>query len=122
MRLLLFLMVVGLLLSGCARQKPARPPGTSPVPPSRAAGTNSSLIVTPGTQLTGRIATVNPVARFVVTTFPLGTMPSVNQRMNVYRNGLKVAEIKITGPQRDVNIVGDIINGECQPGDEVKTQ
>jgi hypothetical protein len=49
-------------------------------------------------------------------------MPQIAQRFNVYRHGLKVGEIKISGPQRDVNIAADIVAGECQVGDDAKAE
>ena len=118
------MVIGGILASGCAREQkgtnklgPAGPtvPGTTPK-------TDSRLIVTPGGQLTGRVASVNPISRFVIATFPLGTMPGLEQRLSVYRDGLKVGEIKITGPQRDINIAGDIVAGDCRIGDEVKAE
>ena len=63
---------------------------------------------------------VNADARFVVMTFPLGGVPLVEQRLYVYRKGLKVGELKVTGPQRDNNTVADIISGELQVNDEVR--
>jgi hypothetical protein len=35
---------------------------------------------------------------------------------------LKVAEVKVTGPQRDNNIVADLVSGDAQVGDEVRDQ
>jgi hypothetical protein len=35
---------------------------------------------------------------------------------------LKVAEIKVTGPQRDNNTVADLVSGDAQVGDEVRDQ
>ena len=63
---------------------------------------------------------VNGSARFVVMTFPLGGVPDNGRRLNLYRNGLKVAEVKVTGPQRDNNTVADIILGEAQVNDEAR--
>jgi hypothetical protein len=64
---------------------------------------------------------VNGTARYAVIGYALGVrLPPVEQRLNVYRNGLKVAEIKITGPSRDTNTIGDIVAGDCQTGDEVR--
>jgi hypothetical protein len=80
----------------------------------------SELIVTPGGLVKGRVASVNANARFVVLGFPIGSVPAVGKRFSVYRQGLKVGELKVTGPQRDNNTVADIIAGECQPGDEVR--
>ena len=76
-------------------------------------------ILTPESGLAGKVMRVNQGGRFVVLNFPIGHLPSIEQRMNVYRLGLKTGEIKITGPQYDDNIVGDVIAGDVQPGDEV---
>jgi hypothetical protein len=75
--------------------------------------------VTPSRTLIGRVVLVNP-NRFVVLTFPIGTLPTPDQRLNVYRNGLKVGELKVTRWQMDVNAVADIVAGECRTGDEVR--
>jgi hypothetical protein len=93
-----------LALVGCARDKDSA----------------ESIIVTPGGSLPGTVVSVNPSARFAVLRFPIGQMPPLNQRMSAYRKGLKVAELKISGPQRDVHTVADVIEGECRPGDEVR--
>ena len=47
-------------------------------------------------------------------------MPVLQQTMFVYRQGLKVGEVKIVGPDRDHMTVGDLIAGEAQKGDEVR--
>ena len=78
--------------------------------------------MTPETVLMGNIARVNQDGRFVVMTFPIGHLPLLNQRLNVYRQGLKVGEIRVTGPQLDDNVVGDISAGEARAGDEVRGQ
>jgi hypothetical protein len=49
-------------------------------------------------------------------------MPLVDQHLNLYRRGLKVGEVKITGPQQDDNIVGDLVSGDSEPGDEARAQ
>jgi hypothetical protein len=49
-------------------------------------------------------------------------MPALQQRLGLYRANAKVGEVKISGPQRDNNIVADIIAGECQIGDEVRPE
>lgn len=63
---------------------------------------------------------LNPSARFVVITFPIGGVPDIERRLNVYRDGLKVAELKVTGPQRDNNTVADIVAGEPRVNDAVR--
>ena len=78
------------------------------------------MIVTPESALVGKVATVNQPGKFVVLNFPIGHLPVVQQHLNVYRQGLKVGELKVTGPQLDDNIVADLVAGESEPGDEVR--
>ena len=113
-------MAGALTFAGCARHEPVFPDqaGAAPV---GATAKPSAVIVTPAPANAGRITSVNPAARFVVITYPVGVaLPAIERKLDVYRAGLKVAEIKITGPSRDLNTVGDITAGECQPGDEVR--
>ncbi|HYE30741.1 MAG TPA: hypothetical protein VEH27_04890 [Methylomirabilota bacterium] len=78
-------------------------------------------IITASTNVVGKVASVNPQLRYVVVEFPPGsTLPSVEQRMNVYRGALKVGELKITGPSRNNNTAGDITAGEAATGDVVR--
>ena len=44
----------------------------------------------------------------------------VDQRLNIYHNGQKIGEVKVTGPTRDTTIAGDIIAGEANVGDEAR--
>jgi hypothetical protein len=46
----------------------------------------------------------------------------VGQACFIYRSGLKVAEVKITGPRQDNNIVADLFSGDAQVGDNVRDQ
>lgn len=80
-----------------------------------------AVIVTPATGNRGRITSVNPTARHVVVSYPLGIpLPFVDQKLFVYRAGLKVAELKVSKERIDVNLVADITSGECRTGDEVR--
>jgi hypothetical protein len=80
----------------------------------------SGVIVTPGGALPGTVISVNPGGRFVVLRFPMGQLPPLNQRLSAYRQGLKVADLKVSGPQRDIHTIADVIAGECRAGDEVR--
>lgn len=102
---------------GQGRVTASHPPRRQPAPPKAPA-----IIVTPGASNSGKITSVNTGARFAVITFSSGQLPALERHLGVYRNGLKVAEIKITGPHRDGNTVGDIVAGECQAGDEVRVE
>lgn len=98
------------------------PINNPPNPTSTTVKSNSApVIVTPSQGIAGRITSVNAASRYVVISYPIGIpLPQVEQRLNVYRAGLKVAEIKITGPSRDTNTIGDIVAGDCQIGDQVR--
>ena len=121
------LLLATLALVGCSARPPAEKTtfGLRHVPPSGGPAVNRTnatpITVTPalGT-VYGKVAHVNPTARFVVLTYPIGRLPPIEKRLSVYRNGMKVAELKVTGPARDQNTVADITAGEVQPGDEAR--
>ena len=104
---------VGILMAGCAHHRPAPVPGIS---------SPAAAIITPGDLLAGKVAACNTAGRFVVLNFPSAQIPAVDQSLFLYRGGLKVAEIRVTGPQSDDNTVADIVTGEAQVGDEVRSQ
>jgi hypothetical protein len=87
---------------------------------TNAPSADDKLIVTAADGLKGKVSAANANLRFVVLTFPIGQMAAINQRLYVYRNGLKVGELNVTGPQRDDSIVADIAAGEAQVGDEAR--
>ena len=95
------------LFAGCAHAKPSAAKRPAPR-------------VTPDLRPVGRVALVNNEARFVVINFPPGAVPQIGQSLNVNHQGLKIGEVKITGPQRDNDTVADLITGDAYLGDEVK--
>ncbi len=107
----LMLVSAGLLLSGCVHHKPAHPAAVIVPAPT---------IVTPDNSLSGKVVSYNEAGRFVVLNFPAGRMPKMNQTLFLYRAGLKVAEVNVTGPQSDDNTVADLVSGDAQPGDEAR--
>ena len=121
-------LLFALSLTGCfwkkhASKQAAPPPRAGAPAASRSkSATNQALIVTPETALVGKVALVNSTGRFVVLNFPLGKMAAAEQRLNLYRRGLKVGEVKVTGPAREDNIVADLIAGEAEVGDEARSQ
>ncbi|MES1180380.1 MAG: hypothetical protein ABUL66_00805 [Verrucomicrobiota bacterium] len=76
-------------------------------------------IVTPDFSLSARVVSVNTIGRFVILSFPTGQMPRLEQTLFLYRDGLKTAEVRVTGPQQDSNIVADLVSGDAQVGDTV---
>ena len=120
------MLCAALVLSGCFARRTTGPRDSGRVGSDGAfasAGTNSGnqkLIVTPGSSLVGKVAFVNTTARFVVLNFPIGHLPALEQRLNIYRSDLKVGEVKVTGPQYDDNIVADLLAGDSAIGDQVR--
>ena len=124
MRLVISLLVGSLTLAGCATNNSKATNAAKKKTPatSKARAANQKSTLAPTLQLTGKVASVNSELRFVVLDFSVGDMPGINQRLGVYRAGQKVAQVKVTGPQSDTNIVADIIDGEAQVGDEVRQE
>ena len=109
----LFALLLALMVfSGCATKKAGN---TSPV-------AAPSPIVTPDESFTARVVSVNTVGRFVVLNFPAQPMPRLQQTLFLYRGGLKVAQVRVSGPQADDDIVADLVEGDAQVGDAVRDQ
>jgi hypothetical protein len=102
-----------LLAVACSSRKAAVDSATKSQPP--APKPIVSLASSPG-----RVARVNAASRFVVVSYAVGSEPTIGQRLNVYRNGQKVGELKVTGPQNEGSTVADIVNGEIQLDDETR--
>ncbi len=112
---------MALAVSGCASRKRVAP--TAAYGSLSGTYTNADkLIVTPENPLVGTVVKVNSEARFVVLNFPIGQMPKFGQSFGVYRQGLKVGELRITGPQRDDNTIADIVDGDAAVNDTARRQ
>jgi hypothetical protein len=100
----------------------AKPSVQSALPSTANKPVNSDLVtsITVVQGLSGKIASANQDLKFVVITFPIGQMARIDQRLAVYRDGNKVAELNVTGPQKDDSIVADISAGDVKVGDEVR--
>ncbi len=128
MKCVVYVLAAGLITAGCRSPGVKQSTDAGPVwpdVPGMSPGTNNShqqLIVTPAITPKGKIMRVNESARFAVLNFPVGNLPPMGQRLDVYRHGLKVGEVKVTGPQQDDNTVADITNGEAQEGDELRAK
>lgn len=99
----------------CASNRSAAPLGST--------GTNATgVTVSPAINApaTGRVARVNTDGGFVILTYPLGKVPPVGKRLSVYRDGMKVGELRVSEPQYQQNTAADITAGEAQPGDEAR--
>ena len=108
-------LLTTVLATGCASKKHS----ASVMQPAKMV---STAIVTPDVSLTAKVISVNTMGRFVVMNFPSGQLPRLQSTVFLYRAGLKVAEVKITGPQDGDNTVGDVVSGEANAGDNVRDQ
>ena len=113
------MLVVVSLGCGCAGHKSSL---ASSADSSVIRSGNQKLIVTPETAPAGRVVKVNQAGRFVVLNYPVGRLPALEMRLGLYRRGLKVAEVRIAGPQYDDNIVADVLEGEAELGDEARNR
>jgi hypothetical protein len=113
------LLLAGIFVGGCADTDF----GPAPKLDHKVAKTGATApIVTPDNSLKARVAAYNSVGRFVVLSVSAGDMPKPDQMLFLYRNGLKVAELKVTGPQNENNTVADLVAGDAQIGDDVRDQ
>lgn len=106
-------------VTGCRTKQP-QASGAATRTTAHQQPTPQNPIVTLSEDLTGKVARVNDAGKFVVIIFPVGQLPRMEQRLGVYRDGLKVGDVKITGPQLDDSVVADIVSGEVRDGDTVK--
>ena len=112
----IIILIVTVSLTGCAWMKPKHSATAKPAP------VVAKTIVTPDSSLAAKVVRVNTVIRIVVLNFPEGRMPKLQQPLFLYRGGLKVAEVKTTGPRQETSIVADIVSGDAQVGDLVRDQ
>jgi hypothetical protein len=107
------LMLAAGLLAGCGPAHPKPPAAPAVAAPSRE-------IVTPAQTADATVIAVNKSGRFVVLNFPSRTPLPPGHCMEIYRNGLKTAEVKVSGPEQDSHTVADILSGEVRRGDEAR--
>lgn len=118
LRSLLLILLAGFLASGCVfHHTAAAKPATARTTSVTAA---PEPIVTPDTSLSAKVVRYNSVGRFVVLSFPVGQMPETGQTFSIYHAGVKVGEVRITGPQRDTDTVADLTQGSAEEGDDVR--
>jgi hypothetical protein len=104
-----------LLLAGCGTTARTKAP---PTLPTLSAHSDES----PDFRVRGRVESVNRVAQFVVLSFPITSVVPPGVQVSVFREGLKVGILKVTGPQQDQNTIADIVTGDVQVNDEVREE
>jgi type IV pilus biogenesis protein CpaD/CtpE len=122
-RLALSALLGAALLTGCASSPKSETAAQPKNPPRKATAT---VVEAPPKNkilpFNGRVAGVNDKLRFVIIDFTNTRRPELDQRLGVYRVGQKVAEIKVSGPYRNMTVAADLLAGEVKYGDEVKAE
>ena len=103
-------------------QPAAEPPVVTFPDADTGAAKPAKVTLIPDTGLVGKVASVNASLHFVVLNFPVGRMAAIEQTLELYRQGQKIGEVKVTGPQQDDNIIADVVSGEAEAGDEVRSK
>jgi hypothetical protein len=133
MRPLIIILCCGITFLGCTHSKrevgasmetgkprPARRSAKGTAPEASANQSGTAPQMTPLSSASGKVVAVNSNLRFVVVDFFLSKLPQLEQRLGVYRQGQKVGEVRISGPEQRNNIVADVVAGEAKIGDEVR--
>jgi len=94
-------------------------PVANPTPPT---APSPAAIITPDAAVSAKVIDYNSTGQFVVLNFPNAVLPMNSQVFFIYHDGLKTGEVKITGPERDDNVVADLVNGTVEIGDAVRSQ
>jgi len=97
--------------------KPSQAPTTRATSPSSSGPSVQAVVET-----RGRIVVVRPMSRFVVVDFGIDAVPPLGQQMAVYRDGVRVGTIRISGPSMGNMIVADVVAGDARIGDEVRPE
>lgn len=84
--------------------------------------TNKNRVITLTDPWAGKVAFVNPDARFVILDYSLSQMPPAGQRLMVFRKGMRVGEVRISGQPQSGFVAADITAGDIQTGDETRRE
>ncbi len=115
MRWVLWVVLGGaVLVTGCQNL----PPPEVIVPPQP--GPRPLRLNEPLDGVVGRVISVNTRLRFVVLDYSLNVLPQVGDRLEVWREGDLVGELKVTGPVRNATVVADVVAGDPQTGDQTR--
>jgi hypothetical protein len=104
-----------ILLAGCATHN------STATKPDTQQSASVKPVVTPDFRPVGKVALVNADGRFVIITYSPGELPKPDARLSIYRDNLKVAEVKVDGQrQMGNNTAADILTGNVLVGDEAR--
>src|SRR5262245_31344724 len=87
---------------GCSNPAPRKDHGASAAPTAPRT-TSTDVTVAPTMAPAGKVVWLNAAVRYVLVSFPPGQVPRPETRLSVYRNGLKVGELKVSKERLDQN-------------------
>jgi hypothetical protein len=104
---------------GCQSGKPMETRTSTPIVSGKSTGTTS---VRGLDYSVGRIESMRTELRLVVLDYSLSTLPQLGDMLAVYRDGVEVGQVKVTGPFRagTGKLGGEIVSGDIQIGDVVR--
>jgi len=121
-------------LCGCAAPSKSNPDSPAPAPSARTSRSGAGQVSRSGRPAAstkpstvdaaevpfGHVVTANLLLKFVVLDFSLRPLPVIGQTLQLYRNGQRVGELRVSGPELDGHIVADITAGDAASGDEAR--
>lgn len=119
----------GLVVLAACQSPPSGRSASSPAPTVAPQGgaSGSAVKSPPGNpqpepirEIRGRILNRNDQARFVVIELIFSPVPELGRKLSVIRDGAKVGELRTSRWSRGDLVAADIIEGDAQPGDEIK--
>ena len=82
--------------------------------------TDGAPVILPVAEATGLVTKVHERLRFVVIDYALQELPGQGQILYLYRQGQRVARLKVSGPVMGQSLVADIVEGAAAVGDEAR--
>ncbi len=113
----MLLGIVALLTGSC--RKDSRDGAGGKAPKTAAVAGEAAPRIFPVTNGNGTVVKVADELRFVILEFFLQSPPEPGQLLFLYRQGQKMARVRVTGPTYGQTTAADILEGNAQAGDEV---
>jgi predicted nucleic acid-binding Zn-ribbon protein len=102
-------------------ETPVSAPAPAPAATVQPVSNPVASIIPAGANFSGEVVILNMKEKFVVVNFKnSGSLPPENAQFSVFRNGVPIGSVRITGPVKPPFVPADIIQGEIQKGDMVK--
>jgi hypothetical protein len=115
-------LLAGLLGAGCTTAPDARKSNSKKGDPKTGkAAPPTAPVISPVNALSGRVMLVNGPLKYIVAEGTLGRLPAADQVLNVYRDGQRVGEVRVSQQARGANFTADIVQGELRVGDTLRS-